>query len=1191
MENFSANADFIKFTRTALFMAEFVDERKALRERKERLDPAARARQAREERAARQQQQLQQASTSKEEVAALKLQRASRLRGLTAAQRTLIRSEWDAALAAAESKGAPTAGAQTLLVEWLLRFCRGGNDDDGERLRAVCRVLVAGLEQEQAHVSFASAGLRRESARRWVSALRRLLIAVGRLLSPDERAAAALLTDLKIGSGSASGSSSCAGFSLSAAVSANAAAAVDARKRLSAHFGPLLRALLLLGEPDKWKLTQQLGALPGSQALALMARSALVGAATPLIRSVGALTLRTHAVADASLIGAAIAVACLPLQCPAVRPPPEAVRAFVLGGLLSVPALPARVSTAGARLAKDGSLWALVSEQGTQLARHVATALGHTGAGADAALCVLGNVLSLLPPPAAPPPTAPQLLGLARLAEALLQQQPRGGGKGGGGSDGGGSGGGGGGGCGGGGGSSGASSFHPLRGWSPAAPSVGLTPHLGAVSEQLQVLWSPRFLSLLYTDALAVPLGTRPIDGALRAMRADQLSALGASASSAAALHVASLSALAPLRVSALTRLTYRTHLVPALWALLRLLDAHRAGATERLIESVCRGDCSSDLTPLLALLLEGGAHLIAVLGDRELFDEHHPFAPGDLAALASMLNRLAFKLIWEVPEDDARVPNIAPIRPVAPVSRNPMPGAMPLSMSAGGGAATAATAATAAIAASAAPAAPSGVGAVVSSADARERRKSIRDASLRLLALLADRDSRRPFCATGAWLMPEVRYSELHREFKEGKPRAWRLLERMAWVIPFERRVDLFRDLVKSEKDQLPNEALPEHLRGRRIKVRRNQLLEDGYVQLGALPSDALKGTIRVEFVNSLGVVEAGIDRHGVFKEFMEDILSQAFNPQRGYFCQTGQRHLYPNPASGAADPQHLRLFDFIGRALGKALYEGIVMELPLAAFFASKLLGKHSSLDELSSLDPELASSLDFLKKYDGDVEADLCLTFSVDSEEFGARTSVDLREGGSVIPVTAENRIEYVHLMADYRLNKQIATQCKALLTGLHSVVPSGWLRLFNTSELQRLISGDDVPVDIDDLRKHTKYAGGYNDLSPTIRDLWAVLHDFGREERALFLKFVTSCSKPPLLGFQHLHPCFTIQCVASDGQDVPSILAFFGMGRKETERLPTAATCFNLLKLPNYHTKKVLREKLLYAMKSASGFDLS
>lgn len=64
----------------------------------------------------------------------------------------------------------------------------------------------------------------------------------------------------------------------------------------------------------------------------------------------------------------------------------------------------------------------------------------------------------------------------------------------------------------------------------------------------------------------------------------------------------------------------------------------------------------------------------------------------------------------------------------------------------------------------------------------------------------------------------------------------------------------------------------------------------------------------------------------------------------------------------------------------------------------------------------------------------------------------------------------------------------------------------------------------------------------------------------QDCSLFLKFVTSCSKPPLLGFAHLQPPFTIQCVSSDGSEVPSVLAFFGMGRKETERLPTASTCF-------------------------------
>jgi len=76
------------------------------------------------------------------------------------------------------------------------------------------------------------------------------------------------------------------------------------------------------------------------------------------------------------------------------------------------------------------------------------------------------------------------------------------------------------------------------------------------------------------------------------------------------------------------------------------------------------------------------------------------------------------------------------------------------------------------------------------------------------------------------------------------------------------------------------------------------------------------------------------------------------------------------------------------------------------------------------------------------------------------------------GSTIPVTRDNRIEYVHLMADYRLNKQIAEQSKAVVMGLNEVVPAGWLRLFSTPELQRLIGGDDVAIDVTDLKKHTR-----------------------------------------------------------------------------------------------------------------------
>ena len=51
----------------------------------------------------------------------------------------------------------------------------------------------------------------------------------------------------------------------------------------------------------------------------------------------------------------------------------------------------------------------------------------------------------------------------------------------------------------------------------------------------------------------------------------------------------------------------------------------------------------------------------------------------------------------------------------------------------------------------------------------------------------------------------------------------------------------------------------------------------EDGYVQMGNLSAEALKGTIRVEFVSSLGVAEAGIDRTGVCKEPLEDAAGSA--------------------------------------------------------------------------------------------------------------------------------------------------------------------------------------------------------------------------------------------------------------------------------------------------------------------------
>ena len=64
-----------------------------------------------------------------------------------------------------------------------------------------------------------------------------------------------------------------------------------------------------------------------------------------------------------------------------------------------------------------------------------------------------------------------------------------------------------------------------------------------------------------------------------------------------------------------------------------------------------------------------------------------------------------------------------------------------------------------------------------------------------------------------------------------------------------------------------------------------------------------------------------------------------------------------------------------------------------------------------------------------------------------------------------------------------------------------------------------------------------------------------------------------------------PPFTIHRVRSDRS------FFEQMARKDEDRLPTASTCMNLLKLPPYSKTSNLKEKLLYAINSGAGFELS
>uniref|UniRef100_A0A8D3ARC8 Ubiquitin-protein ligase E3B n=1 Tax=Scophthalmus maximus TaxID=52904 RepID=A0A8D3ARC8_SCOMX len=431
-------------------------------------------------------------------------------------------------------------------------------------------------------------------------------------------------------------------------------------------------------------------------------------------------------------------------------------------------------------------------------------------------------------------------------------------------------------------------------------------------------------------------------------------------------------------------------------------------------------------------------------------------------------------------------------------------------------------------------------------------------------LMVLYERDCRRKFTPDDHWLRKDLKPSLLFQELEKGKKRAQLLLQYIPHVIPHK---------------------------------------NDGYDQLRRLPANSIKGVIRVKFVNDLGVDEAGIDQDGVFKEFLEEIIKKVFNPALNLFKTTsGNERLYPSPTSYIHE-NHLQLFEFVGKMLGKAVYEGIVVDVPFASFFLSQVLGHHhstfySSIDELPSLDSEFYKNLTSIKRYDGDV-GDLGLSLSYDEDVMGQLVCHELIPGGKTMPVTNENKISYIHLMAHFRMHTQIKEQTAGFIRGFRSIINPEWLHMFSTPEVQRLVSGDNAEIDLDDLKKHTVYYGGFHSSHRVIIWLWDILSsDFTAEERAMFLKFVTSCSRPPLLGFAYLKPPFSIRCVeVSDDQDTGDTLGsvlrgFFTIRKKEPGgRLPTSSTCFNLLKLPNYSKKSILRDKLRYAISMNTGFELS
>ena len=325
-------------------------------------------------------------------------------------------------------------------------------------------------------------------------------------------------------------------------------------------------------------------------------------------------------------------------------------------------------------------------------------------------------------------------------------------------------------------------------------------------------------------------------------------------------------------------------------------------------------------------------------------------------------------------------------------------------------------------------------------------------------------------------------------------------------------------------------------------LNVRRDQVFLDSFKSLYFKTADELKyGKLNVRFHN-----EEGVDAGGVTREWFQVLARGMFNPNYALFIPVAadRTTFHPNRLSGV-NSEHLMFFKFIGRIIGKALYEGRVLDCHFSRAVYKCILGRNVSIKDMETLDLDYYKSL--LWMCENDITDIITETFSLETDDFGEKQVIDLKENGRNIPVTQENKEEYVQRVVDYRLVRSVKEQLDKFLEGFHEIIPAELISIFNEQELELLISG--LPeINVDEWKGNTEYHN-YSASSSQIQWFWRAVRSFDKEERAKLLQFVTGTSKVPLNGFKELE--------GMNGVSRFNIHRDYG----NKDRLPSSHTCFN------------------------------
>ena len=376
------------------------------------------------------------------------------------------------------------------------------------------------------------------------------------------------------------------------------------------------------------------------------------------------------------------------------------------------------------------------------------------------------------------------------------------------------------------------------------------------------------------------------------------------------------------------------------------------------------------------------------------------------------------------------------------------------------------------------------------------------------------------------------------------------------------------------------------------KILVDRNTIIEDGLKIIDNPVTSKFNGYLEFEYLGEIG------NGLGPTLEFYRLITEKLFAKKELWY-KTTDNAIYP--AIGLNNnKKDIKLFKLLGYVLARAIYDDRLLDFPISKVFWNLLLNRSVKFNDINLIDKDLYKFLEDILKLIMQKKEIIKKEKNISDEELENKIlyngqklnttdiyftfpgyDIELKPNGKNILLCIKNMEEYINLIYDFIFYKGINKITEAFREGFNIVFNINELKCFNAEELEEIIFGSDKQKwEYDILLENLKPEHGYTKNSKIFKNLIQYMTSLDKNEQKQFLIFTTGASRLPFGGFKALSPKLTVVKRSVIGNENPD------------KFLPTVMTCQNYLKIPEYSSFEILKEKFNIAMNEGSNeFHLS